>query len=166
MYHVQESTSGVAQQLATTVGDGVEGICQCGFSSENIDDIILHCFPDNLEKLNVLLLLRPTPTANTSEILNFMRRWIISNPQIIFSNITLSIDTECDIETIQDSQCNINPSNDCPSGEVRLADGETDREGRVEVCLGGQWGTVCNHQWTSEDTDVVCEQLGFFSSGI
>ena len=156
--------------LATTISDGIEQLCQCGFSVENIKQIVLKCFTDNLEKINVLLLLTPTPTTNTSELLNVMRIWIDGSPQITLngSNTTLSIDTTCDIETVQDSQCNINPMNEveCAHGELRLMNGRTEMEGRVEVCLGGQWGTVCTHQWTSKNTDVVCGQLGFLSSGI
>ena len=45
-------------------------------------------------------------------------------------------------------------------------DGEVVTEGRVEVCQGGQWGTICSDLWTAEDTEVVCGQLGLLSSGM
>ncbi|XP_072526522.1 neurotrypsin [Salminus brasiliensis] len=47
---------------------------------------------------------------------------------------------------------------------VRLVDGENEREGRVEILVGGQWGTICDDGWTDQDAEVVCRQLGF--SGI
>ena len=45
-------------------------------------------------------------------------------------------------------------------GATRLVSGSTKREGRVEVCQDGYWGTVCSDSWTEEDVYVVCRQFG------
>ncbi|XP_044911861.1 neurotrypsin isoform X2 [Felis catus] len=44
---------------------------------------------------------------------------------------------------------------------IRLMDGENKKEGRVEVFINGQWGTICDDGWTDKDATVICRQLGY-----
>ena len=53
----------------------------------------------------------------------------------------------------------------CMDGEVRLVEGESEREGRVEICYNGVWGAVCaNNGWDEIATSIVCNQLGYNQS--
>ena len=56
-------------------------------------------------------------------------------------------------------------NNVCEERTIRLADGIIEQEGRVEVCLNGVWGSVCDDGWEKADAHVVCNEMGYFSSG-
>ncbi len=52
----------------------------------------------------------------------------------------------------------------CTHGEIRLVGGSTDREGRVEVCVGGRrWRTVCTG--CQELAGAICSQMGYTFEG-
>ncbi len=53
----------------------------------------------------------------------------------------------------------------CDEGSVRLLEGTNSREGRVEICMNTEWGTVCDNGWNKPDATVVCRQLGLSVAG-
>ena len=52
----------------------------------------------------------------------------------------------------------------CNETDIRLVDGPAANIGRVEICLNGVWGSVCDDYWDIRDAHVVCRQLGYVAS--
>ena len=55
---------------------------------------------------------------------------------------------------------------ECSSGDLHLVSGERESEGRVEICVEGFWGTVCDSGWGRKEAFVMCRQLGMETSGM
>ena len=53
----------------------------------------------------------------------------------------------------------------CNNGDIRLANGSSEREGRVEMCYDNVYGTVCDDGWGLLDAQVVCRYLNFTDAG-
>ncbi|XP_063002633.1 scavenger receptor cysteine-rich domain-containing group B protein [Elgaria multicarinata webbii] len=45
-------------------------------------------------------------------------------------------------------------------GGIRLANGNSSCQGRVEVLYGDTWGTVCDDDWDFPNAQVVCREVG------
>ena len=52
------------------------------------------------------------------------------------------------------------------TGQVRLNDGSINSDkGRLEICVRGEWGTVCSDGFNINAARVVCRQLGVEENG-
>jgi len=49
----------------------------------------------------------------------------------------------------------------CYENSIRLVNGNVPQMGRVEVCIHGSYGTVCDDFFDIEEAVVICRQLGF-----
>ena len=111
---------------------------------------------------------------------------------IFLDDVTCTGNEENILNCSYDSVSNCDHSEDagvvcgavCRSGNVRLAIGDISElyqgvlsledtyflkdevaKGRVEVCIDGTYGTICDHNWDHQDASIVCSQLGFSPNG-
>ena len=56
-------------------------------------------------------------------------------------------------------------SANCGNGEIRLVDGFSPNQGRVEMCWNRAWGTITDDGWSVVDARVVCRELGYSTIG-
>ena len=62
------------------------------------------------------------------------------------------------------SSCNSTNPTDYYNPGIRLVDGTSFNNGRLEVKWNGQWGTICDSYWDQRDTEVACRQLGYLGT--
>lgn len=45
--------------------------------------------------------------------------------------------------------------------KIRLAEGTSENEGRVEIYHIDRWGTICDNKWDLKDATVICRMLNY-----
>lgn len=45
-------------------------------------------------------------------------------------------------------------------------DGESENEGRLEICFRNHWGTICDDEFDAEDAALACMLLGYPAEGM
>ncbi|XP_071796352.1 scavenger receptor cysteine-rich type 1 protein M130-like [Asterias amurensis] len=61
--------------------------------------------------------------------------------------------------------CSTNDTGDAkPTIDIRLVDGQNEQSGRVEINVGGLWGSICDTDWDMADAMVICRHFGWKAS--
>lgn len=53
----------------------------------------------------------------------------------------------------------------CATGDIQLTGFTNPWHGRVDICVDGVWGSVCESGFGVAEAAVVCRQLGYSSLG-
>ena len=49
----------------------------------------------------------------------------------------------------------------CEEEAIRLVNGASNNQGRLEICFNNLWGSVCDDQFDNNEAKVACRQLGY-----
>ncbi|XP_064397907.1 deleted in malignant brain tumors 1 protein-like isoform X2 [Halichondria panicea] len=97
----------------------------------------------------------------------------VGTVQLMEDAVTVTVEINCNNEAEKFIDClpsliDISGRNqvaglicNCIEGALRMVDGSSYNEGRVEVCSNGRWGTVCGDGWTEREAALVCSRLGY-----
>ena len=55
----------------------------------------------------------------------------------------------------------------CTAGKKRIVNNFSNDQfsGRVEICVNGKWGSICDDGWGLNEAHVVCSQFGYTDYG-
>ena len=93
------------ESVAQHIVDGVEELCNCGFSRQSISDDAFQCF--SADAVTYRGTLRGTEQASSLQLAGFIEQWTAREEVIPVQGVFLTVDSSCSvmIESLRDEEC-------------------------------------------------------------
>ncbi len=93
-YSASETTQ-KADDITTKFVQGVTASCNCGFNSTFLSNAFLKCFADSPQHVTYRATLLSSSELSTSELLEYIEKWIRSTQSVIIQNLHLNLNATC-----------------------------------------------------------------------
>ena len=82
------------------VAEGIEGLCQCGFTASNIQMGRLQCSLSSQTSVIYQAEIHNSPHANIPHLLSLLREWIGKEPQLLIDSQLIRVDGNCSVAPV------------------------------------------------------------------
>ena len=126
--------------MLNSVISALDEICQCGFSRETFHNAdataAFQCFDYSPNAITFRGEIGVALTANSSQVISYMEKWVATNPTIVIQSSRLSVDGKCNVK--------INSFNDpeCSSMTSTMNDGSANNSAITDIIVGVAVGGV------------------------
>ena len=105
--------------VTTTVQENTQNLCQCGFSLQHISDGAFECF-SNPDEVTFRARLHGTGQASSSQLMSYMKQWIMGDVTLLVQGLNLRVDSTCSIaiSSFSDPECESEQQQQPPSGST------------------------------------------------
>ena len=102
-----QDTSGKLQSVVQALQQGIEDLCQCGYSVQNILNSAFECSETNQNSVTFRGALLGTAQVTSSQLLSYAEQWIAAEGVLAVRGLRLRVDRSCPVEIrlFSDSLC-------------------------------------------------------------
>ena len=110
--HQTDETEQKLEDITSAVVEELNELCQCGVSSDNIDEAFFRCFEPSSLYVTYRARLSGTPDSDSHTLVSYLEDWVSGGPTIPVQSILMTIDSNClvVIDGFGEGECDKTPT--------------------------------------------------------
>ncbi len=107
--YTASETSQKTDDITALLVQGVTTLCTCGLNSTFLSNAFLKCFADSPQHVTYRATLLSSSELSTSEVLEYIEKWIRSTSSVIIQNLHLNLNATCPtvIDDFNSLECSV-----------------------------------------------------------